>query len=82
MICALTCESFERRLEIVKLLLSSSSDVNAADLNDNTPLIWAVNCSLKEIVELFIKLPKDKQLNISHQNDIGNTALHYSVCRA
>lgn len=62
-------------VEITKLLLSKGADVNLADANGTTALIYAVQFSNKEILSLLLEHNVDK----SHKDKDGKTAFEHAV---
>ena len=62
-------------IEIVKLLISKNADVNIADANGTTALIYAVQFKNKAILTLLIKSNADK----THKDNDGKTAFEHAV---
>lgn len=62
-------------LEVVRSLVSKSANVNLADFDGNTPLIWAVNAHWASMVKLLLQFGFD----ISAQNGEQKSAFHYAV---
>jgi ankyrin repeat protein len=61
--------------EIVTLLLNKKADVNIADANGTTALIYAVQFNNKTMLSLLLKHNADK----SHKDKDGKTAFEHAV---
>ncbi|XP_046543661.1 ankyrin repeat domain-containing protein 50-like [Haliotis rubra] len=64
-------------LDLVKYLLSQSSvDINSWDRDGKTPLMKAVICRQRDVLELLVRMGA----NMSRVDDDGNNVLHFA-CR-
>lgn len=80
---ALMAAAKSGHLELVKLLVSKSADINATNTDHNiTPLIWAANCGHIEIVK-FLLLNGAKKNILTHNNytaaTIAKENSHYDI---
>jgi ankyrin repeat protein len=62
-------------MEITKYLVEAGADVNAKDIDENTPLHYAARNKNSAMVNLFIQ----KGANVNAMDNYGRTPLHYTV---
>ncbi len=60
---------------LILLLIDKGADVNAVNLNNQTPLHWAAMYGHKEILELLI----NKRANINAADSNGQTPLSWAI---
>lgn len=66
----------------VKHLLAYRADVNAANLEGDTALIYAARYNHPEtVLELFVPFPMKDKVNINAQNKRGETALYWAALK-
>eukprot|EP01083_Nonionella_stella_P033075 90548_1 len=87
LINAFSNQNERSRFKTVDALISLGADPNIPDSFGNTPLIWAVHYGFgyTKLIQYLLAL-KDPStqgplVDIDMQNSLGNTALHYAVCR-
>ena len=71
---ALHCASWNGQPKIVEILLRAGADKDKTDKYGNTPLIWALKISHKDIVAILIKAGA----NVNQPNKNGFTPLDYA----
>mmetsp|Transcript_26853 Transcript_26853/g.23650 ORF Transcript_26853/g.23650 Transcript_26853/m.23650 type:complete len:158 (-) Transcript_26853:59-532(-) len=64
--------------ELIRLLLNHGANVNGADLQGNTALMYACAKSHEKIVNVLISREWKPSIEINKQNTFGWTALHYA----
>jgi ankyrin repeat protein len=57
---ALHCAACEGQLEMARLLLAAGADINARNVNKQTPLGWAVQYKKPEVAALLVSFGGEK----------------------
>eukprot|EP00163_Fabomonas_tropica_P015671 TRINITY_DN284_c0_g1_i2.p1 TRINITY_DN284_c0_g1~~TRINITY_DN284_c0_g1_i2.p1 ORF type:complete len:1318 (-),score=228.14 TRINITY_DN284_c0_g1_i2:344-4297(-) len=61
-----------------RILAKEVVEANERDERLFTPLLWGAANGHTKVVEALVKAPKEKNVNISARNDVGDTALHWA----
>lgn len=74
LVCSIS-DKTEERASIVNLMLSNTTNVDPVDkVNGHTPLHWACNKGLFEIVKQLVKHGAD----VTRADNVGRTPLHFA----
>lgn len=65
------------KASLVKLLLERGASVDAVDMTGKTVLHYCTPYNDSELLEAILDKVSDKKKFVSHQDNLGNTALHY-----
>lgn len=74
-ICSSVCPNEDDLICCAQYLINFGANVNAFDMYNNTPLIYAAKSGKFGVIVELLK----KEVNVNHQNNDGWTALHWAV---